>query len=90
MIKKIWDSFVAWLGKKLRRQDKLKEKDFEQYGFIKVIKQGNTKKFNRDDEYSLKWNYHKNTVTIRLGRALRFFGVVETPKELKWVMSRTL
>lgn len=75
-----------WI-KKLFGIREIEEEDFTKRGFTKMSKQGTVKKFYKD-EFTLQWNYYRETVTIRLGKALRFFGVVETPKELKWVLGK--
>jgi len=67
--------------------DKLELKDIEDRGFVFVTKQGSARRFLRD-EHSLKWNTFNDTITIRKGKALRHFSVIETPRELDWALGK--
>ena len=68
---------------------KLREKDILDSGFRKASTKGTELTFYKGNTV-LKWNKHpkRRLVTIRWQKSLRYFGVVETPRELKKILTR--
>jgi len=78
----------TWFRNKLGL-GKIKERDIKKYGFIKTQTNGKIKTFYKGS-FNLKWRKldSHDIITIRRGKSLRHYGIVESPKELNKVLSR--
>jgi hypothetical protein len=77
----------SWLFPTKTKDKYLNQTDIEKLGFKETLTKGHITNFKRGN-MSLKWDFHvtKKIVTIKWGKAMRFFGVVETPEELKKII----
>lgn len=79
-----------WFKKILKRKEKeyLTEKDIIKLGFKDTLTKGHLMHF-RKGNMSLKWDFHvaHRMVTVKWGKSMRFFGIVETAEELKSVVN---
>ena len=76
---------------KLRKRkdiEYLKDTDIFELGFKEIGVGKNTIMNFKKGNMTLKWDFHitKRIVTIKWGKSMRFFGVVETNKELEVIM----
>lgn len=72
-----------------RKEKYLDEKDILKHGFEETLRR-NHFIYYRKGKMSLKWDFHveHRIVTIKWGKALRFFGNVETPMEFDAIMAK--
>jgi len=69
--------------KRKQKEQWLEEKDLLKLGFQETLRRGHYLYFKRG-KMTLKWDFHveHRLITIKWGRALRFFGNVETKEQL--------
>ena len=76
---------------KLRNKQKeyLDEKDIVRHGFVESLRRSHFIYYKKG-KMSLKWDFHveHRIVTIKWGKALRFFGNIETKQEFDAVISK--
>ena len=77
-----------WKRNKKEKQY-LTQKDIEKLGFKETKQQGHLQYF-KNGNMSLKWDFHvtHRIVTIKWGKSMRFFGVIETAEELENVINK--
>ena len=65
----------------------LEEQDIRNHGFVETLKRSHFIYYKKG-KMSLKWDFHveHRIVTIKWGKALRFFGNVETKQEFDKIM----
>ena len=65
----------------------LSQSDIEKLGFKETLTKDTLMHFKKSN-MTLKWDFHvtKRIVTIKWGKSMRFFGIIETTKELETIM----
>lgn len=88
-LKMKWIKDIVDWCKELCGLRKLREEDFKKKGFKKASTKGTELTFYKGNTM-LKWDKHpkKKLLIIRWQKSLRYYGVIETPKELKKVLER--
>lgn len=66
----------------------LTEKEIKNLGFKETLHKSHFIYFKKGN-MSLKWDFHvaHRMVTIKWGKSMRFFGIVETVKELETIIN---
>jgi len=67
----------------------LTEKDIKSLGFKDTLQKGHFQYFKKGN-MSLKWDFHieHRLITLKWGKAMRFFGNIETKEELKAALNK--
>ena len=75
-------------NKKNEKERYLDQSDIEKLGFKETLTKGTLVYFKKGN-MSLKWDFHvtHRIVTIKWGKSMRFFGIVETAKELENIIN---
>lgn len=82
------NKLISWLFSTKKENKYLTQKDIVKLGFKETKQQGHLQYFKKGN-MSLKWDFHitKRIITIKWGKSLRHFGIVETNKELKKIIN---
>lgn len=84
---KIMSKLWSWLFPTKTEDGYLKQSDIERLGFKETLTKGTLMYFKKGN-MSLKWDFHvtHRIVTIKWGKSMRFFGIVETADELDTIV----
>ena len=74
--------------KRNKEVEYLEQKDIEKLGFKETLTKGHLAYLKKGNMF-IKWDFHvtHRIVTIKWGKSMRFFGIVETAKELENIIN---
>ena len=74
--------------KRNKKSEYLTDEDIKSLGFKETSTKGHLSTF-RKGLMSIKWDFHitHRVITIKWGKSMRFFGIVETKDELKRIIN---
>jgi hypothetical protein len=84
-LNKLWS--WAFPSKDINKFKYLQNADIINLGFKETKNEGHIINFKRGN-MSLKWDFHvaHRIITIKWGKSMRYFGIVETPRDLDIVL----
>lgn len=79
---------INWKFWNKESKEYLTKKDIKKLGFKETKQQGHMQYFKKGN-MSLRWDFHveHRIVTIKWGKSMRFFGIVETAEELETIVN---